>query len=81
MVRRKLLARWVTSWSAFCLWAVRRAPLPPDRTLRLLNFCSAVTGLPPALPGRAQAVDRVEPPSPPPSCRAGRAAPPSTRPS
>jgi hypothetical protein len=46
MVRRKRLARRVAPWSAFCLWAVRRAPVPPDRTLRLLNFFSAVTGLP-----------------------------------
>jgi hypothetical protein len=60
MVRRKLLARWVTSWSAFCLWAVRRAPLPPDRTLRLLNFCSAVTGLPRPCPvGRRAHHDRA----------------------
>jgi len=46
MVRRKLLARWDAHWSAFCLWAVRRAPLPPDRSLRLLSFFAAVTGLP-----------------------------------
>jgi hypothetical protein len=46
MVRRKLLARWVAHWTPFCLWVVRRAPLPPDRSLRLLNFFSAVTGLP-----------------------------------
>ena len=29
MVRRKLLARFVSHWFALCDWFVRRAPFPP----------------------------------------------------
>lgn len=46
MVRRKRLARLALSWCDLCTWFVRRLPLPPDRSLRLLTFFSAVTGLP-----------------------------------
>jgi hypothetical protein len=46
MVRRKLLARLDSVWSAVCVWFVRRAPLPPDRSVRLLSFVCTVTGLP-----------------------------------
>ena len=45
MVRRKLLARFVSHWAALCDWFVRRAPFPPDRSLRLLTFCAKVGGL------------------------------------
>lgn len=42
MVRRKLSAHWCD----LCAWFVRRAPFPPDRSLRLLTFFTAFTGLP-----------------------------------
>lgn len=42
MVRRKLSAHWCD----LCAWFVRRAPLPPDRSLRLLTFFTRSTGLP-----------------------------------
>jgi hypothetical protein len=43
---RKLWARSDSTWSALCIWFVRRAPLPPDRSLRLLTFVSTIAGLP-----------------------------------
>ena len=46
MVRRKRLARFVSHWFALCDWFVRRAPFPPDRSLRLLTFFAKLTGLP-----------------------------------
>ena len=46
MVRRKLLVRLDTCWSVLCVWFVRRSPLPPDRSIRLLARLSAAAGLP-----------------------------------
>ena len=45
MVRRKLLARLDACWSVLCIWFIRRSPLPPARSLRLINQLSTVTGL------------------------------------
>lgn len=46
MVRRKRLVRSVSPWSAWCDWFVRRAPFPPDYSVRLLTFFAKLTGLP-----------------------------------
>jgi hypothetical protein len=45
MVRRKLFARLDSIWSALCIGFLTRLPLPPDRSIRLLNFFSTLTGL------------------------------------
>ena len=46
MVRRKFFARLDACWSVLCIWFIRRSPLPPDRSLRLINFLATTTGLP-----------------------------------
>lgn len=53
MDRRNRLGRSVSHWSAWCEWFVRRAPFPPDRSVRLLTFFAKVTGLPRPCPAVA----------------------------
>ncbi len=43
---RKLTARLDSLWSDVCAGLVTRLPFPPDRTIRLLHFCSSIAGLP-----------------------------------
>jgi hypothetical protein len=52
MARRSLLARIDSRWSALCVWFVRRSPLPPDQSIRLLIRLSAIFKLPRPVPVR-----------------------------
>jgi hypothetical protein len=52
MVPRTILKRLAGCWSAACVWFVRRSLLSPERSLRLLNLLSFLTGLPRLCPVR-----------------------------
>ena len=54
MAWRTLLERLDVCWSAACVWFLRRSPLPPNCSLRLLTRLSAITGLPRPCPIRAR---------------------------
>lgn len=46
MHRRNVADQLDDCWSALCVWFLRRSPLPPARSYRLLARLSAVLGLP-----------------------------------